>query len=80
MIGILHSQPVGCLVHKLLTWFTAKQDGRPEVFLVCQCGVSAPLLATHKISNTGEVQPSVVCDNCNFHEHIRLLGYKGELK
>lgn len=29
----------------------------------------------HKISADGELDPSVVCTRCDFHEYARLLGW-----
>lgn len=43
-----------------------------------KCGVHGDL-SDHTIRTDGSVEPSIVCPNdtkgCDFHDHIRLLGW-----
>lgn len=62
-----------------LTWYRAKLDGVPTVYLVCKCGRRPPLSTSHDIADDGTVTPSVWCHpddgGCSFHEMIKLEGY-----
>ena len=48
---------------------------RRTVYLWCpKCGQRAGLY-DHLIHDDGRVTPSVVCDNCGWHEYVRLAGW-----
>ena len=61
------------------SWYHAKLDGEPAVFIVCECGRKAPLTPTHEVAPDGVVHPSVHCHpddgGCGFHTTISLAGY-----
>ncbi len=63
----------------LLTWYRAKLDGAPTIYLVCKCGRRPPLSPSHNIADDGKVTPSVWCHpddgGCGYHEMITLEGY-----
>lgn len=60
-------------------WFNMLSDGRKQVVTRCINGHVGSLV-THTIADDGRVWPSVVCQHkdCNFHEFIRLMDWKGE--
>lgn len=62
------------------TWSPRRIDGKNSASFVCsKCG-DAATLADHTISSTGVVQPSVMCaaPNCDYHDHITLVGWVAE--
>jgi len=58
-------------------FFTNKQ--KPILIFRCPSCQRQGALNEHKVDKHGNVTPSVVCpyEDCNFHEWIRLDGWKG---
>jgi len=64
--------------YKPLTWKGAQTPTIRTALVTCSNGhVSS--LTDHTIADDGSVSPSLVCPykNCNFHEFVRLDGWKG---
>lgn len=63
------------------TWAIFRyESGRVQVVTRCKNGHIGSL-DDHQVSEDGGVQPSVVCQKagCDYHEFIRLEGWKGNL-
>ena len=61
------------LEKELGTWIK-KRSG--DILFCCPgCGLVASL-SDHKIDENGRVTPSVDCPDCEFHEFIKLKGWK----
>jgi hypothetical protein len=58
------------------TWRPGSSDGTRTAFFRCpKCPTYGSLAGTHEIADDGKVTPSMVCPNCDFHEHIVLEGW-----
>lgn len=54
--------------------------GTKTAIMACpQCGYVASL-RDHTINALGEVDPSVDCPNCDFHNYVTLNDWTGELE
>lgn len=60
-----------------MCWFLLynKDCGAKETWFVCPNGHAGPLDSTHTVDENGKVTPSVVCDECDFHDHVVLEDY-----
>jgi len=62
------------------SWKRILSDGKPTARVACPgCGFAAALAGTHTIDASGDVMPSLDCPKCDFHDHVTLIGWKGEL-
>jgi hypothetical protein len=64
------------------TWKGGVAQGEKQTALVCCPNGHIASLTDHDIKDDGAVSPSVVCphEGCDFHEFIKLEGWKGEVK
>ena len=62
----------------VLTWKPIIRKGKTPTAVVTCINNHSRVIADHKISNHGEVSPSVVCtaQGCTWHEYIRLEGWQ----
>ena len=62
-----------------LTWKGGRTPAGRTALLSCPDGHIASL-SQHTIAADGTVSPSVVCPEpgCDFHEHVRLVGWEAE--
>lgn len=64
--------------YKPLTWKGGKAWNGKTALVTCSNGHTATL-SDHVIADDGTVSPSLVCPyaGCDFHEFVRLDGWKG---
>lgn len=59
------------------TWVPGHADGERTAFFTCpKCSTYGALAGSHEIADDGVVSPSVVCPNCDFHDHVTLVGWQ----
>jgi hypothetical protein len=59
------------------TWRQGTSNGKKTAFFRCpKCPTFGALAGTHEIADNGQVTPSMVCPNCDFHEWIELEGWQ----
>jgi len=58
------------------SWAVTLRDGKPVPYFMCACGKRGAL-DEHKVSENGEVDPSVWHEDCGFHEYVRLESWPG---
>ncbi len=74
---ILKYQRIGDYDHPTQgTWMRVRLDGKTAVWIGCPaCGQNA--LLDHGVDENGDVNPSLVCDNCGYHEYVHLVDWDG---
>ena len=82
MLDISRSEVNAMDKQPLLSWLPLLNQGQKSASFVCGRGHDGILL-DHEINADGLVSPSVVCngvpegDDCDFHDHIKLVGWEG---
>ena len=58
------------------SWGVALRDSKPIPSFLCVCGMRGALF-DHDVDADGTVNPSVVHDECGFHDSIKLEHWPG---
>lgn len=58
-------------------WGVITLDGKPTLYFMCPCGKRGALF-DHDIADDGTVTPSVVHEDCGFHDYIKLEHWPGQ--
>ena len=58
------------------SWGIAYRDKKPIPSFLCTCGMRGALF-DHDVGDDGKVTPSVVHEECGFHDHIKLEHWPG---